>query len=63
MHAKHFQIRRLFLQTFPRIPLAIFWEIKGLQGGKGKFRFAPNFCAVGRASLDGNDASTDEKKA
>jgi hypothetical protein len=61
-HAKHFQICGLFLQTFPKIPLAVFWEIKALQGEKGKFRFAPNFCVVGRVSLDGNDASTDERK-
>jgi hypothetical protein len=63
IHAKHFQICGLFLQTFPRISLAVLGEIKGLQGGKGKFRYAPNFCAVGRVSLDGSDASTDLGKA
>jgi hypothetical protein len=45
MGAKHFQIRGRFLQIFPKIPLAVLWEIKGLQEEKGKFRFAPNFCA------------------
>jgi hypothetical protein len=29
-HAKHFQICGLFLQTFPKIPSSILWEIKGL---------------------------------
>ncbi|MGO9773797.1 MAG: hypothetical protein ACLPSW_30475 [Roseiarcus sp.] len=37
IHAKDFQICAPFLQTFPKIPLAVLWEIKGLQGKKGNF--------------------------
>jgi hypothetical protein len=37
IHAKYFQIYGLFLQTFPKIPLAVSCEIKGLQGDKVKF--------------------------
>ncbi len=33
--AKHFQIRGPFLQIFPKIPLGVLWEIRGLQGEKG----------------------------
>ncbi|MGD0564820.1 MAG: hypothetical protein ABSA66_17225 [Roseiarcus sp.] len=36
-HAKHFQICGLFLQIFPKTPLAVLWKIKGLQGEKGNF--------------------------
>jgi hypothetical protein len=45
IHAKHFQIWGLFLQTFPRIALVVSFDFNGLQGEKGKFRLAPNFCA------------------
>jgi hypothetical protein len=37
IYAKHFQICGLFLQTFPKIPLAVLWKIKGVQGEKGNF--------------------------
>ncbi len=43
IHAKHFQISGLFLQIFPNNPLAVLWEISGLQGRQGPFVFAPNF--------------------
>jgi hypothetical protein len=42
IHAKHFQISGLFLQTFPKIPSSVLCEIKGLQEGQAGFRFAPN---------------------
>ena len=61
--AKHFQICRLFLQTFPKIPFAVLCGIKGLQGGKGTFASLQIFRAVGRVSLERRDASADLGKA
>jgi hypothetical protein len=30
--SKDFQISACFVQTFPKIPLAVLWDFKGLQG-------------------------------
>jgi hypothetical protein len=45
-HAKHFQICGRFLQTFPKIPLAVLWKIKGLQGEKGNFALLQIFAPI-----------------
>jgi hypothetical protein len=47
--AKLFQICGPLLQAFPKIPLAVLWKIRSLQGKKGKFRLPPNFCAAPRS--------------
>jgi hypothetical protein len=46
IHAKDFQICAPFLQTFPKIPLAVLWEINSLQGEKGNFVLLQIFAAI-----------------
>jgi hypothetical protein len=41
--AKYFQIIAWILQIFPRIPLAVLLDFKGLQGKKGKKKFLQIF--------------------
>jgi hypothetical protein len=48
IHAKHFQICGLFLQTFPKIPLAVLWKFRSLQGEKGNFARLQIFFAASR---------------
>ena len=65
IHAKHFQISGLFLQIFPNNPLAVLWEINGLQGAKGHFVLLQISCADPLAKAPGaaGKAESDREKA
>jgi hypothetical protein len=51
MLAKLFQIFRLFLQTFPKIPLAVLRDFKGLRGAQARFSNLQIFFAASRAEI------------
>jgi hypothetical protein len=41
--SKHFQNQRVSVQAFPKIPLAVLWDFKGLQASKTTSDVPPNF--------------------